>query len=78
MIENLNKSGAEMYFEEGRYTISNGRNGQYFSKGVDLYANATEIQLTGITKSGGMAATGKLTIPKEDLPELITLLKYYI
>lgn len=75
MIKNLESHwGAELYFEGNRVTHSLGRNGYYLCKGVDFYKNSDgNIHITGIT-SKSSAASGRLVIPVQDIPEFIDIL----
>lgn len=77
MIQNLEKWGGELYFNDSRKTISKGRNGMYTCTGVDIYADKKVARITGIN-SRKNAVTGHLTIPLEDIPEFITMLKKLI
>ncbi len=79
MIQNLEKWGGELYFEDSRSTISIGRNGSYSCIGVDIFARqeGDEVSIAGI-KRDKTVATGLLRIPKKDIPELITMLKKLI
>jgi hypothetical protein len=74
MKQNLDKDGGDLYFENNRVTSSKGRNGQYTTLGVNVIviSRRNEIMLSGISTRG--VASGYLTIPKEDINELIEIL----
>lgn len=70
----MTKTIQRFLFSNEKKTMSYGRNGRYYTTGIEVFDNEKDIQVTGVTSTGN-AASGCITIPKEEVINLIELLK---
>ncbi len=66
--------GGELIFDDNRITTGIGQRGQYSCMGVDVYCDGDIVKMTGITITKSIAG-GFLSIPKDDIPQFIEILK---